>query len=247
MTTSDNSSIARETARDDDGKFGTQAQSEPEGGNANATMGFTLPEATLKSDILILPSGEEVTLDHKPEDFLGQSVTTHSDGGVTVSYLVHDDDPSPVFDEEESPLKEFRTQWDRDAYIEQKTAEVGAERVFVVDKYDHSGTHFSIKDTANYPDRQFDVAPSNVLVVPKDVEIEHARAFAESTLNVMNEFNAGDVYGVVTQTWDAHGTELESDACWGYIGDEYAKSTRDDEHKSSVKHYDENLSLPTLF
>lgn len=235
--------------RNEDGKFGDQPLSENEGGTANDTMGrYQAPQAKMLGGTLGLPNGEWVELDHSISEGTEPLLTTHNDGGVTVSYLVDDAD---TFDysilDESSELKEFRSEQTRDAFIAEQKALVGSDHVFIVDKYDHSGTHYSLADTVNYPDRKFDVAPSNVLVVPADVPSERAEDYAEGCLSERNAVNAGEVYGVVTQQWDAHGVELESEAVWGHIGDDYAEEAAKENFTSAAKHYDENLSTPTLF
>lgn len=111
---------------------------------------------------------------------------------------------------------------------------------FFVDKYDHGQVHYSLRNSTWYPDRQWDVATGLIYVPPQHMQ-EHyhkikyrrggkeaARAelakYAQSVLREYTDWCNGNVYGCVATVYDKDGEELldERDACWGYIGWDYA-------------------------
>lgn len=54
--------------------------------------------------------------------------------------------------------------------------------------------------------------------------------FAGQFLHQYNAVISGDIYGCVVETFDLDGTQTEYDACWGFIGGDYAEETLKDEY-----------------
>jgi hypothetical protein len=146
------------------------------------------------------------------------------EGGYYIAWTIHDDAYSEYDWSEGVEFREFRTEWDRDEFIEGAVAEHGYGRVFVVECYEHTLVHYSPIGTVNYPDHQWDVRPSGVIIVPDDVT--DPLEFAKATLDEYSSWRNGDVWGVISREVDADGNLVPdaSDECWGYIGSEYAES-----------------------
>ena len=169
------------------------------------------------------------------------------DGTVLVGKLVHDECAGDYDWMEGDSFREFRTEWDRDAYVTELKADgVDERRIFIVDKYDHSAVHYSVANTAPYPDRRWDVAPCGVFVIDAEGEsgwpidgytdadgtFHSPVEMANSLLDEYSNWCNGYVYGVIVESFPtmAHyetaqmdgddGTEEES--VWGLIGHEYA-------------------------
>lgn len=152
---------------------------------------------------------------------------------IQVGYLAHDEDPGEyewAMDNGTGLLETFRTAWDRD----QRKAELESEGklVLVVDEYRHSGVHYSIANTACYPDRRWDVAPRCLFVPCDEIQAQY-RACRADMARVISDANAildeysrwcnGEVYGVIVETFQKDPETgfieaIETDSCWGYIG-----------------------------
>lgn len=76
-------------------------------------------------------------------------------------------------------------------------------------------------------------------LTPEDVERGFQRALyevAKDCVKTYDKWQSGDNYGVVCVDYDAQGEQIgDEDACWGYIGREYAKETRDEYLKEVAK------------
>lgn len=59
---------------------------------------------------------------------------------------------------------------------------------------------------------------------------------AECAVEQYNAWSSGDCYGVVTQVHDKNGDMIEQDACWGFIGSDYAKEELAGRVKYEVEH-----------
>lgn len=170
-------------------------------------------------------------------------VVTHVDpetNELLVGYLMHDEDAEWDFWDaratvdsdigEHGLLVQFTTQWERDEYFDRLEAE--GHLPFIVDRHKHGNTHYSIANTAGYPDRQFDVAPVGVFVLDpfnekllKDGKLDHdnAKSIANSMLDSFSDYVNGEVYYASVERFkvDEHGhwqqTSIESrDNCIGH-------------------------------
>lgn len=152
------------------------------------------------------------------------------DGDVRVTWLVHDNDAHWEWDKlttepaewVDAVFEEFTTEWDRDAFIEQATEQVGKDRVFIVDHFEHSSHHYSLTGTVNYGYMGLDTRPSCVLVVPPDVT--EPKEWAKGVLESYSAYVNGDSWGIVTNIVSPDGTVLYGDSTWGYIGFDNAKA-----------------------
>lgn len=54
----------------------------------------------------------------------------------------------------------------------------------------------------------------------REVSIE----FAKQAIDEYNKWLVGDCYGVVVERFNTNGVQIDDDTCWGYIGEEYAKT-----------------------
>ncbi len=50
-----------------------------------------------------------------------------------------------------------------------------------------------------------------------------ARAYATSVIEEYNRWLSGDCWGVCVETFDAEAQQIDSDACWGHLGEDYAR------------------------
>jgi hypothetical protein len=175
----------------------------------------TIPGTDIEIETSFLPDSESDIL-----------VNTTESGVIHVGWLVHDatgDTDDPIMDDEGVTFVDFSHRGaggevGRDEYLASTPDDV---IVFLVDKYEHGGVHYSIANTANYPDRQWDVAGScGVLWIPADVP--DPRAYAVGVLDTYNAWCNGEAYGLVTCTVAPDGTVSEESEVWGYIGHEYA-------------------------
>jgi len=122
----------------------------------------------------------------------------------------------PLKNDEGTEFQEFRDQTSRDDFYQAKVEERGADRVFIVDKYEHSGVHYSIADTYPYPDRRWDVAPCAVLAVPGDAT--NPREYAEGMLHEFNAWCAGDCWIIAYAEVDTQGSLVnEIEALHGFL------------------------------
>ncbi len=76
-------------------------------------------------------------------------------------------------------------------------------------------------------------------LTPEDVERGFQRALyevAKQCVKTYDNWQRGDSYGVVCVDYDAQGEQIDDeDACWGYIGREYAEEVRDEYLKEVAK------------
>lgn len=196
-----------------------------------------------------LKHGEEISIDltFPPDNKDDVRVRENGDGTISIGYITHDDHAGDFWaDRDEGELKIFRTERDRDAWIDEQARQ--GRTALVVDNYSHSGDHYSLQGTRDYPDRRWDVAPRGAYVLGEaDQETWNAamkegdRAAALAavteavnvTLDEYSKWANGEVYGHVIETFERDGAEwaaLEElrDDCWGYIGSTYALERLDE-------------------
>lgn len=161
-------------------------------------------------------------------------------GEVVIGYLTHDDHPVDFWSDSDGmgKLSVFRSETERDEFL--STQKEKGLVAFIADNYRHGQEHWSVQNTANYPDRRWDVAPRGVYV-PDAETVEHIRNTSkdeeEAKARIIKDANAvldeysktinGEVYGVVTETWvfdaERNGFEMtDEDSVWGHIGWEHA-------------------------
>lgn len=57
---------------------------------------------------------------------------------------------------------------------------------------------------------------------------DQARMYCKQFLSEYNAIISGDVYGCVVETFDENGEQIDENACWGFIGGDYAPETLKD-------------------
>jgi hypothetical protein len=98
-------------------------------------------------------------------------------------------------------------------------------RAFLVECYQHGQDIYALKgsERANrFPDRRWDVGVAGIITVPTDVPDDQARGYAAGVMESYTSYVNGDCYGIVELTIDPTGKVLDEDACWGYLGYDYA-------------------------
>ena len=208
------------------------------------------------ADILGREDLDGIELQERPE---GDDVTIvrTAENAVEIGYLTRGEAYGDFWEDEGAgEFRRFRTQTDRDAHIEDKRAE--GLLALIVDRYEHGNVHYSVANTANYPDRQWDVAPSGVLVPHADVQEryrsemaaaaglagdERARAEKAAMDNVVADSNTvlqtysdwcnGEIYDIVIEkvefSADGGVAAHEHEYFCGHIGIEDAVSFMKDE------------------
>lgn len=60
--------------------------------------------------------------------------------------------------------------------------------------------------------------------------VAQARIYCKQFLESYNNIVNGAVYGCVVKTFDLDGTQTDEDACWGFVGSDYAEATLKSEY-----------------
>lgn len=179
--------------------------------------------------------------------------TKISDDKVRVSYLSVDSDPSNTardfFDNDDGAGEFFRFRSQDE--VEAKVAEAAeaGDVALVVNRFEHGQVHYSVRGSITYRYHEFDVAPSCVIIPCEDVQDAYRKAMkaaagdpaaekaamdamikdSNSTLDEYSKVCNGEIYGVIHETWqastDGRMEQVDSDACWGYVGYDYALET----------------------
>jgi hypothetical protein len=105
-------------------------------------------------------------------------------------------------------------------------------RAFFFEKYEHGLVNYALRGESSRVDRQWDVTGFAGFMWADDdwgdgVDIEQA---ARDFLETYTAWCNGWVYGVVHCTYEADGTFIDHESCWGFIGAEWAISELKDEH-----------------
>lgn len=169
---------------------------------------------------------------------------------LVVGYLSHDDSPSDWdafgYEDGNDEFKEFRSERERDEYIEDQESK--GLTCFVVNRYKQSQVHYSVAGTQTYPDMRWDVAPSGVFT-PCQENQERFKAgtitednlieWANSSLDEYSKYCNGEVFGCCVDTFELQGDGsfeiVEDDACWGMTGADYATESLKSDYLASYK------------
>ena len=136
-----------------------------------------------------------------------------------------------------------------------KEAWIGCDPdAILLDLYEHGGCVWSVAGTGM--NCRWDTSRGEAVWVPDkylrqelekipDPQERYAQAekYAEQACNEYTSWANGDCYGVVVQVHENDGTFVEEDACWGYIGSEYAEESPAEQVKWAVARY-EDEALP---
>ena len=139
------------------------------------------------------------------DDGVGFLVSYHRDFDVRKDDIITEDDARKLYQGEKIPQQ-------KDYYI------------FAVDAYIHSGVALSFAGgfSGRLPEghERFDVSSVGLILVNKK-EIKtrkEAQTFAKGLIENWNQYNSGDVYGMVIETYDKNKKQKTQDATWGYYG-----------------------------
>jgi hypothetical protein len=173
-----------------------------------------------------------------------------------VGYLQPDDDPMDFWDGDGlGTLVEFTSQSQAESELNRVMYQKGTMWL-LVQKYSHSGVHYSIAGHHSYPDFMWDVSPFAGIFIPCDwvqkqyhknkykrggkaAALAKMQADSNSILDEYSKWCNGDVWGYVVEVRDQDGEELtdEADSCWGFIGYEYATEELERAFKYAVEKY----------
>ena len=64
---------------------------------------------------------------------------------------------------------------------------------------------------------------------------KHAVVLARQACDEYTKWLNGDAYGVIVVEYDQDGVEIDHDACWGYIGHDYARQQLEEEFKRATR------------
>ena len=161
---------------------------------------------------------------------------------LIVGYLSQDSDVEDFWTGSDGLGKftEFRSQEQVDETM--KKLNKSTKLFYMIDKYDHSNVHYSVSQSSSYPDSRWDVSKNIAVIVPCDDvqsqykkykkehgEVEAFKQFIKDTNSVLDEYSKwcnGETYGYQVKVFDKTGAEKSDDACWGYIGSEYANQEK---------------------
>ena len=172
----------------------------------------------------------EIELQFEPSSYTEGVVKVDAEKDeVSFSYLSHDETPEE-YDFSEGVV--FETFNDMRSKMERmKELRKEGYKVFPVEEYRHSGSVFAFEGQGNFPDRQWDVLPNSLIALDKDWT--NQKKSAQSIIEDYNNYVSGQVYGICHETYTLSTGELkEEEACWGYIGSDYAEETLITEHGS---------------
>lgn len=115
-------------------------------------------------------------------------------------------------------FEEFRTQEDRDDYVDETP---DSHIAYIVDHFEHSVHHYSLHGTVGYPYGGWDTRPSCVLRVPKD--FTDPETAAKSMLESLSDYMNGAIYALVETRYSAAGDRLDWTVAGGFIGMDQAQ------------------------
>jgi len=181
-------------------------------------------------------------LSHKPQDD-EDVIIEEKDGKITVKYLVQDTDPESPKECEDDDI--FLVNYHRDFWVtHDKMISEGTLRswyagekielekthwIFRLGMYSHSGVCLQLGSGRFNGDSQgWDSSMVGAVLVSKKVFRLSARAekCAAGLVQGWNNYLSGDVWGYITDVFDAktkERIEAECESCWGY-NDEYSKA-----------------------
>ena len=108
-----------------------------------------------------------------------------------------------------------------------------------VERYEHGLVKYALMGESSYVDRRWDVASGVAVLKIEPTEWGTADWTQDRYEDAAREWLAnytswcnGDVYGVVVEEYKREGdtwTQVDHDACWGYVGSDYAELVLKDE------------------
>jgi hypothetical protein len=88
----------------------------------------------------------------------------------------------------------------------------------------HSGVWLSLNHSFACDSQGWDTSHVGAVLIAKEEwpEEEKAREYAEGMVKEWNQYLAGDIWGIVKETFDKDKNQTEMDSCWGFYGWDYA-------------------------
>lgn len=109
--------------------------------------------------------------------------------------------------------------------------EVGTKWAVGLRDYGRGGEYYQITGTENIdavwvPDKYW---LEHINSIPEAERAERAASDIKNILDEYNKWATGEVYGICVETFkldeDGNYQQTDSDSCWGFIGDDYAKES----------------------
>lgn len=190
--------------------------------------------------------GRELELTHRPSE--GSVITAEKDGKLTVGYLVQDDDcGNPLEDCDgigaiKSLSRRHRNHIDREEAEQILSDDLDA---VALSYFEHGLCKWDVEGSmGGMPDFQWDGVSFAGVWIPDTCVRESYTGqdgktrrewMIEQAASACKEYTSwcnGDCWGVCVDVFDAKtGDKLSDDACWGYVGSEWAEQ----ELKSQVE------------
>jgi hypothetical protein len=171
-------------------------------------------------------------LSHKPQDD-DDVLVEEKDGKITVRYLVQDEDPQTPADMGDDSLM-FLVNYHRDFwvindkilnkdqlaswYLGEKIEQAKTYWIFTLGMYSHSGVCLQLEGCDT---NRWDSSMVGAVLVSKEEwsTRDKAEKAAECLVQEWNNYLSGNVWGYVTDVFDAktkERIEAECESCWGY-------------------------------
>lgn len=174
-----------------------------------------------------------------------EKVTIKGDKAV-VSYLSQDEAYGWYFDEnDQGRFINFDPRCMGERLSEDEIKEIIKEnkgRVFTINKYEHGLCRYyrdgDAQTSSRIPDQQWDVSHGCALYVAPDDCPDPAK-YCDSVMEEFTNWCNGEIYGICHDVYRKIGDawkkqDEDCDACWGFIGCEYAEGELDGEHEGRI-------------
>ena len=149
-------------------------------------------------------------------------------------YLTWRDTYDGTWSEVEAGFPSLKLNWDEAWEEARQAGEIGDPDAVMLDVYDHSGLAWSVSGSGMQC--SWDTSHGAGVWLP-DAEARHeiarrtaaganrqaaALELAEQSIKTYNAWLAGDCWGICVEIYDAAGELVEDDACWGFVGGDWA-------------------------
>lgn len=163
-----------------------------------------------------------------------------------IGYLCADEDCDNPLEDCDGMGHIYNARDHRDKFLEAR----GKPFTFALDVYSHGGEHWSLAGENPMRHDRWDLAHSAGIWIPDECALDEiniresdvdrlmrARELAIEAIDQFNSWLSGDCYGVKILTLKATDDgweEADEDACWGYVGKEWAEQSLKDEFSFHV-------------
>jgi hypothetical protein len=184
---------------------------------------------------LLEVDGLELELTHRPES---EVTIRKTESSIIVGYLVQDSDcANPLEDDGMGSIRSLNRRHINSIDYDEAVAILKSDKDAVALSYfEHGRCLWGVAGTMDgMPDFNWDGTSFAGVWIPDDCVRESFTKGKTSRKQWMREqaavackeytnWSNGDVFGVCVDTFNSEGEQIEDDACWGYIGSEYAES-----------------------